>query len=150
MLLPHIAPDTETLEPIILHLAKAEEQDPHLAQIETADVIFAQFAVDEFQPAHLSSSSLKQRYRDKVVIWPNIFYMGQQPYLRYFTKPGVGRLMGPMEALHDIRLYHSWKTTGQVKPEAPDINDPDFVTAIRAASLRGVRGFSEQLLRWTA
>jgi|GEM_PF-2283370 len=53
MLLPHIAQDTETLEPIILHLAKAEEQEAHLAQIDTADVIFAPLTVDQFQPAHL-------------------------------------------------------------------------------------------------
>lgn len=135
MLVPRVAPDMQTLEPIIVHLSKASDEAAHLAQMEQADVIFAQLTQDNFQPAHLATKNLKERFGDKVVVWPNIFYMGQQPYLRYFTHPQHGRLMGPLEALHDIRLYKSWAQTGRVDPSVLDYSNPDFIAAARAASL---------------
>lgn len=135
-LVPRMAPGVETLEPIVVHLAKAVEEEAHLAQIAQADVIFTQPLEDQFKPAHLATSTLKERFGDKVIVWPNIFYMGQQPYLRYFTHPRHGRLMGPLEALHDIRLYRSWKETGHVDPAALDRSDPEFIVTARAASLR--------------
>jgi len=138
MLTPHVAPDAQTLEPIIVHLSKAKDEAAHLEQMKQADVIFAQLTQDNFQPAHLATKNLKERFGDKVVVWPNIFYMGQQPYLRYFTHPQHGRLMGPLEALHDIRLYKSWAQTGRVDPAALDQSDPEFIAAARAASLTGL------------
>lgn len=135
MILPDLVPDIEPLDPVIVHLAKPDEEAAHMAQFEQADIIFAQLTQDQFQPAHLATKHLKAHFGDKVVVWPNIFYMGQQPYLRYFTHPRLGRLMGPLEALHDIRLYKSWKTTGRVDPDVLEHWDPDFVAAARAASL---------------
>ncbi len=136
LLVPRVAPETESLDPIIVHLAKAEDEGAHLTQIEQADIIFAQLTQDGFKPTHLATKNLKDRFGDKVVVWPNIFYAGQQPYLRYFTHPKHGRLMGPLEALHDIRLYKSWAQTGRVDPAVLDDPDPDFLSAARAASLR--------------
>ena len=135
MLVPRVAPDTKMLEPIIVHLSKAEDEAAHLAQMEQADVIFAQLTQDDFQPAHLATKNLKERFGDKVVVWPNIFYMGQQPYLRYFTHATTGRMMGPMEAMHDLRLYNSWKVTGRVDPAVITQSDSDFIAAIRKTSL---------------
>lgn len=130
-----VAPDIRILEPIILHLSKAEQKAEQLAQIAQADVIFAQLTQDGFQPAHLASADLKERFGDKVLIWPNIFYTGQQPYLRYFTHPKLGRLMGPLEALHDIRLYRSWKHSGRVDPNVLDHSDPAFIASTHALSI---------------
>lgn len=134
-LIPKIAPDSDVLEPIILHLAQTEERAAHLEQIATADVIFAQLTQDNFRCAHLASSALKEKFGKKVIIWPNIFYMGQQPYLRYFTHSSFGRMMGPMEAMHDLRLFKSWKATGRVDPAAVTQSDPDFIAAARKTSL---------------
>lgn len=134
-LLSKKAKGIETQDPIILHLSKPEDRDAHLAQIEKADVVFAQLTSDAFQPQHLSSKELKKSFGEKVIIWPNIFYAGQQPYLRYFTHPQLGRLMGPLEALHDIRLYKSWTESGSVNPDVLDDYDADFLSAVRATSL---------------
>lgn len=136
MTLPHLAPDFEPLEPIIVHLAKPDDEDAHMSQCEQADVIFAQLTQDTFQPAHLATKNLKARFGDKVFVWPNIFYMGQQPYLRYFTHPQHGRLIGPLEALHDIRLFRSWRATGRIDPTVLDETNADFVATARSASLK--------------
>ena len=135
-LMTRLRPDCKTLEPIILHVAKPEEREAHLAQIATADVIFAQLTQDEFRPAHLSTPALREQFGKKIVVWPNIFFMGQQPYLRYFTHNKLGRMMGPLEALHDLRLYQSWKSTGRVDPSALEKSDPDFVAFARNTSLK--------------
>jgi hypothetical protein len=135
-LLPRLLLDCETLEPIILHLAKPEDRKEHLEQIANADLIFAQLTQDAFRAAHLSTPALKEKFGEKVVVWPNIFFMGQQPYLRYFTHNKLGRMMGPLEAMHDLRLYHSWKSTGRVDPAAIEKSDPDFVDFARKTSLK--------------
>ena len=140
MLIPRMADGVRMLEPVIVHLAKTEDEAAHLTKMEQADVIFAQLTQDQFQPAHLSTKNLKARFGEKVVVWPNIFYLGQQPYLRYFTHPRHGRLMGPLEALHDIRLYRSWKETGQIDPTVLEWSDPDFMNAARASSLHELQG----------
>jgi hypothetical protein len=44
--------------------------------------------------------------------------------------------MGPLEALHAIRLYQSWKNTGCVDPDALDQSDPEFIAAAPAVSLK--------------
>jgi hypothetical protein len=138
-LLPQIASDIETLEPIILHLAKPQDCERDLAQVSQADFIFAQLTQDNFQASHLASKFLKDRFGEKVIIWPNIFYMGQQPYLRYFSHKTEGRMIGPMDAMHDLRLYKSWRDTGRVNPSAALEYEPDFIYAAREASLSELR-----------
>jgi len=130
-----LLPSALVLEPIILHLSKAFETARQLEQIGQADVILTQLTSDSFQPAHLSTPAVKETFGDRVIVWPNIFYSGQQPYLRYFTHPNLGRLMGPMEALHDIRLHESWQKTGQVNETALQASDPEFVQSVRSQSL---------------
>jgi hypothetical protein len=137
--LSRFMPCAELLEPLILHLSKDAEREAHLEQCAEADIIFAQLTTNNFQPNHLASQKLKDRFGEKVVIWPNIFYSGQQPYLRYFTHPTAGRLLGPLEALHDIRLFQSWQSTGHVNINALSVSDPKFERQVHEASLASLR-----------
>ena len=98
----------ECLPPIILHLARDQDRDLHLQKLEEADVILAQKTADNFALNYLRSGHLKTSH-DDVVIWPNIFYSGQQPFLRYMTHVTKGRLFGPLDALHDLRIYMRWR-----------------------------------------
>lgn len=103
-LLPGVVID----DPIILHLAKNEDEKDHNRRLDAADVIIAQLTWDGFEPAHLRSKALRQRQGKTVLVWPNIFYAGQQPFLRYITVPGKGKLPGPLEFYHDIRVFDAW------------------------------------------
>ena len=82
----------------------------------------------------IAELKMETGFPGRVVVWPNIFYAGQQPFLRYFTRPGAGRMLGPFEAMHDLRLYRSWLRTGRVDPGAVLQADADLVTRTAAGS----------------
>jgi len=98
----------QMLEPIILHLAREEDESRNCAAIESADLILAQLTSSDFRPVHLASQHLAENYAAKTFIWPNIFYCGQQPFLRYITSHERGRILGPLESYHDLRLLRRW------------------------------------------
>lgn len=99
-------PQVEITDVIILHLSREDQKQAHQEAIHAADVIVAQCTDDGFKPSHLRSSAL--RASGKAIIWPNIFFGGQQPFLRYFTHATAGRLLGPLEAMHDLRIFSEW------------------------------------------
>jgi Polysaccharide biosynthesis enzyme WcbI len=129
----------DCLPPILLQLSRPEDAAQHQALIDAADIVFAQLTVDTFEPAHLRSSQIKARYPDKTVIWPNMFYSGQQPYLRYMTHLTEGRILGPLEALHDIRIFRKWLLQRGKGQQADWVEGPDFVARAGAASLQGLK-----------
>ncbi len=95
------------LSPIVLHLATPAQFEAHKSLLESADIIVSQNTADTFPLPHLRSATLRDSGKP-TVIWPNIFYSGQQPFLRYFTHGTEGRLEGPIEASHDLRIYGDW------------------------------------------
>lgn len=95
-------------DPIILHLSKEEDREEHQGRIASADIILAQNTSENFSPAHLRSSRIKAEHENKTIIWPNLFYVGQQPTIRYLTAIGAGRIFGPLEAYHSIDILYAW------------------------------------------
>ena len=126
-------------EPIVLHLARADEETAHMQALVDADLIVAQATADSFSPTHLASSEVRRLFADKTIVWPNCFYSGQQPYLRYFTHPKLGRLMGPWEALHDLRLHRSWVETGRVQPDSFFERDENFERSVSRSSFEALK-----------
>ena len=100
---------SELLTPIVTHLEKFEFAQRTIALYAQADFIFCQLTLDSFPVEHVRSSWIRQRYPEKTVTWPNIFYLGQQPFLRYITHLDLGRLLGPLEAYHDLNIYQGWR-----------------------------------------
>ena len=96
------------LDPIIVHLAKEADAGQHQALMEQADLILTQYTAPNFRPAHLEMRGIKDRFPGKTLSWPNIFYAGQTPFLRYATHLEWGRLSGPLDVYHDLRLLRDW------------------------------------------
>lgn len=97
-----------SLDPIILHLAKDIDAEHHLAAMDEADLILAQYTAPTFKPTHLEMRRVKNQFPQKTLAWPNIFYAGQHPYLRYVTHLDQGRISGPLDVYHDLRLLRDW------------------------------------------
>ena len=129
----------DCLPPILLQLSRPEHAGEHQTLIDAADIIFAQLTVDTFEPAHLRSSQIKSQYPDKTIIWPNVFYSGQQPYLRYMTHLTEGRILGPLEALHDIRIFRKWLIQSGRLRQADWVEAPGFMESAGAASLQELK-----------
>jgi len=138
-LIKGMQPSLQVADPIILHLAVAADADRHHEELTRAVYIFAQLTSDAFKPDHLSTQSLRSAFSGKVIVWPNIFYAGQQPFLRYFTHPEGGRMLGPCEAMYDLRWYRTWLHTGRVEPEAVLQADPKLVAQTARESLAALR-----------
>jgi hypothetical protein len=104
----------DCLPPIILHLAKIEERAEHLDRISQADIVLSQKTSAGFALPYLCSQTLKTEH-PRTVVWPNVFYAGQHPFLRYMTHKTSGRLFGPLEAMHDLRIFWRWQlATGKI------------------------------------
>lgn len=122
----------ELLPPITLHLATAEDAETDQAKIKEADVVLAQKTANDFHRVDLRSSVLREKH-NKALVWPNVFYSGQQPYIRYFTHASEGRLLGPLEAMHDLRIFSRWLVSRGVVDEA--ILDESFANRVAESSL---------------
>ena len=115
-LLSAICGDVQPLEPIITYLPQdaQEQEDVHKARMREADIIFAQATMPTaimptIQVPHVASASIKAHFPEKTIIWPNLFYAGQQPYLCYVTHQITkARLLGPMGEYHDLRILRDW------------------------------------------
>jgi len=103
--------------------------------MERADIILVQLTADQFMHEHLRSSVVAARYPDKTAIWPNLFYSGQQPFLRYLTHPEISRINGPLDVYHDISILHEWRVARQTTSKT-DIDLDDLKSRISEASLR--------------
>jgi hypothetical protein len=125
----------EMLSPIVSHLARSADEAEQEEAIKTADVVLAQQTADTFFYPWLRSANLRALAKP-VVVWPNVFWTGQQPFLRYLTHRTYGRLFGPLEALHDLRLYCSWLTKRGIRGDVNGILNDQFVSDVRAQSLQ--------------
>ncbi len=137
----------DVTEPIILHLSKDAEAQEHQDRIAQADLVLAQATAPGFRPGHLRSDLLKQTGSGsgagtgsgRVVVWPNVFFAGQHPYLRYLTHSQFGRVLGPMEATHDIRLLDVWFQSRKGVTFNPALSEAGCEQRVYDTSLRELR-----------
>ena len=129
----------ELLDPIILHLAKEADHAEHEDRIAGADLVLSQLTASVFRPAHLRSEELKKRHPEKTLIWPNLFFAGQQPYLRYLTHATRGRILGPIDATHDMRLLRAWFMDRAGISFREDIAAEGYEKAVADRSLNDLR-----------
>lgn len=72
-------------------------------------------------------------------MWPNMFYSGQQPFARYITLAGGERLLGPLEATHDLRFFWDWWQERHGTDIRPRLPVGTLVQEISAVSLRALQ-----------
>lgn len=130
-----LATGAAILEPVVLHLSRPEEADTHDARMREADLIVTQVTQDAFLPAHVTSSNIRSLHGNKVLVWPNLFYLGQQPWLRYVTHASFGRILGPLDTYHDLRILGEWYQTRTGHNPLPELL-PDEVARKSLAELR--------------
>lgn len=129
----------KSLDPIILHLADPDHVRKYEESLQEADLIVAQKTDPTFPVEVLRSEKIKELHGKKTVIWPNIFFSGQQPYLRYFTHRTLGRLLGPLETMHDLRIYLDWSTLRSVRNDFIDLSETEYLKQIVDRSMRALR-----------
>jgi len=104
-----LCPDATMLPEIIVHLESNDNAEKNGECMANADVIFAQLVQDNYPVSHLATSNLKNQFPNKVVVWPNAFYVGQSPNIVCLSKPGLPRVKGPLDVYHVTDILCAWQ-----------------------------------------
>ncbi len=129
-----LLPGVEIIDIIILHLSDESQEDYHREIFAAAHKIVAQQTSESFLPRHLRCTNLKAE--GQTIVWPNIFFCGQQPFLRYITSPTKGRLTGPLDVYHDIRILDLWYSERFGGSPFPQRFDNQFAAFLAERSLQ--------------
>lgn len=76
------------------------DEDEIISQFESSDAIFVQRVSDDFGVGWARSSKLKETFKNKLLVWPNIYFDGYYPDARYVYLNGWGKLSGPLDDYH--------------------------------------------------
>ncbi len=104
-----LAPNIEISGITITHLAKPDEAQKAFELYSSSDYIFAQWVSDSYPVEFLRATAIKEKFKDKVISWPNIFFRGQCPDLFYVTHPEKGRIVGPLWQYQNRVIYDGWR-----------------------------------------
>ncbi len=103
-----LAPNVEIATVTVVQLTTDADTDKSLSMYETCDLIFSQLVYDSYPVAFVRLNNLKKHFGDKVISWPNIFFRGQCPDIRYLSSGGA-RVLGPLGEYQSIAVYDAWR-----------------------------------------
>lgn len=85
-------------------------------KIYSADVVFSQRVNEDYPAEFIRPSVLRRELGDKVVIWPNIYFDGYFPGVRYVYAQNGSKVTGPLSDYHFLQIQQSYKDG--VSPQA--------------------------------
>jgi len=121
--------DVEIVDIIITHLAKESDAARLESAAANSDFIFAQLVQPNYPIELVRSSTLKERYGDRVLLWPNIFFKGQTPDLCYITAASGARVVGPLGDYHSRPLMDAFLAGQSVENAERGLLQGDFDTS---------------------
>lgn len=94
------APDVtvELLPPIWLIPKTAEAEI--LRKLDGCDFVFCQRVADDYEIEFLRTRVLKKRYGERAISWPNAYFDGYFPGIRYLYGSNGEKVLGPMDEYH--------------------------------------------------
>ena len=114
-------------------LLNGNDRDNLLRKFEEADFIFSQRLSDTYPFELLRNAALREAYGSKVVVWPNIYFDGYFPGIRYLYNQS-GKVTGPLSDYHFQWIMDGWRmersieeTVGVVCDFSKWSGEPDFV-----------------------
>lgn len=85
-------------------------------KIYSADMVFSQRVNENYPAEFVRPSVLRQELGGKVVIWPNIYFDGYFPGVRYVYAQSGNKVTGPLSDYHFLQIQKSYKDG--ISPEA--------------------------------
>jgi hypothetical protein len=73
-----------------------------------ADVIYLQRVSKDYTLSWLRFDQVKALFPNKVLVWPNIYFSGYTPDVRYIYREHCGKLQGPLDDYHFGRIMTSY------------------------------------------
>ena len=90
--------------------------DPHVRdEILSADFIFAQRVSEDYVVEYIRPSSLLAAAPGRHIIWPNIYFDGYFPGVRYMYAGSGEKVTGPLSDYHFDQIEKSWRAGATVE-----------------------------------
>lgn len=86
------------------------DREKILASLADADHIFSQRVSEDYQLEWLRKSWQTANFPGKVTVWPVIYFDGYFPDVQYMYQPKYGKLTGPLEDYHLMKVFNAYKT----------------------------------------
>lgn len=114
-----VAPEFDVIKLPEYYEIDPEKSDLVLSELDKADIVFAQRVSRDYQIEHVRPNYLRARYGRKCTIWPNIYFDGYFPGLRYVYDDEGKKITGPLGDYHFEQVIRSW-FDGQDPQDAAD------------------------------
>jgi hypothetical protein len=120
MMLGIAAPDLEIIRLDPVFAMQPSDKDRVYSSLADADFIFTQRISNEYNIDWLASEEIRRAFGAKVSVWPNIYFDGYFPGVRYIYLAGWGKLLSPLGEYHfeQIRAAHAAGKPAQEAAEA--------------------------------
>lgn len=115
--------DVELLPDTIVHLSGPHTAEEDLKRLDEADLLVAQSVHDGYHAEHLTTNALRKRYPSRVIVWPNLFFIGNCADIAYLTTADNQRLLGPLGAYHNRFVFECWKNGVEEKSALDAVNE---------------------------
>ncbi len=91
-----------------VYTIEANQEEIISPVLDRADFIFSQRLSSSYPVHFLRNDHLRKKYGEKVIIWPNIYFDGYFPGLKYIYGKH-GKVVGPLRDYHFDWIYEGWK-----------------------------------------
>lgn len=98
----------ELIVPPPVFETEAFSSDEVRENILSADFIFAQRVSENYSVDYIRPSALKALAPNRHLIWPNIYFDGYFPGIRYMYAGSGGKVTGPLSDYHFDQVQKSW------------------------------------------
>jgi hypothetical protein len=92
-------------------------------KLDNCDFIFKQRVDDNYNLEYLRDQHIRSDYPNKVILWPNIYFDGYFPGIRYLYKEDK-KVEGPLIDYHFDWVIESWRANASVTNAAKLATDP--------------------------
>jgi hypothetical protein len=97
-----------------------------LKKLDAADHIFAQRIGDTYHLPWLQSSFLTTLYGERCSIWPNLYFDGYSPSIRYLYLERQGKINSPLDEYHFDHIIQSFRRGCSIANTVRLLNDDDL------------------------
>ena len=103
-------PDIDTPDCPLNYMVTADDEAALIGQFEASDLIFAQRIADDYRVEWARSKMLRERFGDKLLVWPSVYFDGYYPDIQYLYYGSIGKVVGPLSDYHfGLILDGFWK-----------------------------------------